>query len=65
MKIRRLDHVAIHVKDVEASSKFYREVLRLEPLPRPMFDFPGAWFRLQRLVISLMPDPWAPVRGGN
>lgn len=26
---------------------------------------PGAWFRLQRLVVSLTPDPWAPVRGGN
>ena len=46
MNIRRLDHVAIHVRDVDASSKFYREVLRLEPLPRPAFTFPGAWFRL-------------------
>ena len=26
---------------------------------------PGAWFRLQRLVVSLAPDPWSPVRGGN
>jgi hypothetical protein len=25
----------------------------------------GAWFRLSRLVVSLLPDPWAPVRGGN
>jgi hypothetical protein len=25
----------------------------------------GAWFRLQRLVVSLMTDPWSPVRGGN
>lgn len=25
----------------------------------------GAWFRLSRLVISVMPDPWSPVRGGN
>ena len=25
----------------------------------------GAWFRLERFVPSLMPDPWAPVRGGN
>ena len=25
----------------------------------------GAWFRLSRLVVSLMPDPWSPVRGGN
>jgi catechol 2,3-dioxygenase-like lactoylglutathione lyase family enzyme len=46
MKIFELNHVAIHVKDVEASSKFYREILQLKPLPRPSFDFPGAWFRL-------------------
>ena len=25
----------------------------------------GAWFRLSRLVPSLKPDPWSPVRGGN
>ncbi len=26
---------------------------------------PGAWFQLSRLVPSLKPDPWSPVRGGN
>ncbi len=25
----------------------------------------GAWFRLQRMVPSLLPDPWAPIRGVN
>jgi len=46
MKILQLDHVAIHVEDVAISQNFYREILRLEELPRPDFDFPGAWFRL-------------------
>src|SRR5438034_10793520 len=46
MKIYELNHVAIHVKDVEASCKFYASVLRLEPISRPAFTFPGAWFRL-------------------
>lgn len=46
MKIRQLDHVAIHVEDVDNSRKFYREVLHLEELSRPAFDFTGAWFRL-------------------
>ena len=46
MKIHELNHVAIHVAEVERSCTFYRDVLRLESLPRPAFDFPGAWFRL-------------------
>ena len=46
MQIRQLNHVAIHVVDVERSARFYRDVLQLEPIPRPAFTFPGAWFRL-------------------
>src|SRR5262245_31019970 len=46
MKILELNHVAIHVQNVEKSCEFYSNVLRLERIPRPAFDFPGAWFRL-------------------
>lgn len=46
MKICELNHVAIHVADVEKSGAFYRTVLRLETIPRPAFTFPEAWFRL-------------------
>ena len=46
MEIRELNHVALHVADVESSCEFYRTVLQLEQLPRPEFSFPGAWFRL-------------------
>jgi catechol 2,3-dioxygenase-like lactoylglutathione lyase family enzyme len=46
MKIQELNHVAIHVANVEDSVAFYQKVLRLESIPRPAFDFPGAWFRL-------------------
>ena len=45
MKILELNHVAIHVADVAVSCVFYERVLRLQPLARPAFDFPGAWFR--------------------
>jgi lactoylglutathione lyase len=69
MKIVELNHVAIHVKDVEASGKFYREVLQLEALPRPAFNFPGAWFRLgvgQELhLIGDRGQPVASHRQGN
>lgn len=46
MKTLELNHVAIRVSDVERSCAFYREVLQLEQIPRPAFDFPGAWFRI-------------------
>jgi len=42
----QLNHVALHVADLEKSVAFYRDVLRLEAIPRPAFSFPGAWFRL-------------------
>jgi len=45
MKILELNHVALHVADVTMSCAFYERVLRLQPLARPAFDFPGAWFR--------------------
>ncbi|MCU0448899.1 MAG: VOC family protein [Bernardetiaceae bacterium] len=41
-----LNHVALHVADVAASVRFYGQVLGLAALPRPDFDFPGAWFAL-------------------
>ena len=46
MHFSQLNHVALHVADIERSVEFYRDVLRLEPIPRPAFTFPGAWFRL-------------------
>ncbi|MEY2429012.1 MAG: lactoylglutathione lyase [Verrucomicrobiota bacterium] len=66
MKIRELNHVAIHVTDVERSSSFYRSVLRLESLPRPAFDFPGAWFRLgDKQELHLIGHRGNPVFSGN
>ena len=46
MTITDLNHVAVHVKDLEASKRFYGEVLELKPKKRPDFDFDGAWFQL-------------------
>jgi catechol 2,3-dioxygenase-like lactoylglutathione lyase family enzyme len=46
MEIRKLDHAALLVKDVERSRRFYGQILGMEEVPRPRnFDFPGAWFR--------------------
>ncbi len=46
MHFTELNHVAIHVADVEASCQFYEDVLQLQSIPRPAFNFPGAWFQL-------------------
>ena len=46
MTLLELNHVALHVKDVEKSCEFYEKVLRLPRMKRPDFNFPGAWFRL-------------------
>lgn len=69
MKFYELNHVAIHVKDVEKSCDFYRTVLKLEQIPRPAFTFPGAWFRLgaaQELhIIGNRTDPVFGQSRGN
>jgi catechol 2,3-dioxygenase-like lactoylglutathione lyase family enzyme len=61
MRIHQLNHVGIDVKDVERSCEFYSDVMRLERIPRPEFDFPGAWFRIvgdmELHIISYCKDP--------
>jgi len=70
MKTRELNHVAVLVSDVEKSCAFYRNILLLEPMPRPAFTFPGAWFRLGsdqelHLIGGEKVDPVAPRTRGN
>ena len=66
MKIHELNHVAIHVADIEKSSAFYRDVLRLPPMARPAFTFPGAWFRLGTVQeLHLIGERTAPVVSSN
>lgn len=66
MRITQLNHVALHVEDVGRSSRFYGEVLGLEPIPRPAFTFPGAWFRLgQDQELHLIGDRNQPVHSNN
>ena len=43
MPIGKLDHYSIRTLDVEASRRFYTEVMSFEVGFRPPFDFPGLW----------------------
>jgi len=45
-KILSINHISIHVKDVELSKAFYKNILLLKEKERPAFDFPGAWFEV-------------------
>ena len=42
-RIAGLAHVAIKAADLEATIAFYQQVIGLELVPRPPFNFPGAW----------------------
>lgn len=44
--ILAIDHVGLHVADVERSLAFYRDLLGLQPIARPELGFPGAWLRV-------------------
>ena len=43
MPIDKLDHYSIRTLDIEASRRFYTEVMGFEIGFRPDFDFPGLW----------------------
>lgn len=61
MNIEHLDHVALHVTDIDASIAFYADVLKLRELPRPNFDFPGAWFALGSHELHLIGNCNTPI----
>jgi catechol 2,3-dioxygenase-like lactoylglutathione lyase family enzyme len=44
VEIEAIHHVSLPVTDLDRSRRFYREILGLEEIDRPPFDFPGAWF---------------------
>lgn len=43
MVITGLFHIAIKTDDLEATIRFYTQVLGLRQVPRPDFGYPGAW----------------------
>lgn len=43
MRIASLFHIAIKTNDLEATRRFYKDVLGLTEVARPDFGFPGAW----------------------
>lgn len=48
MQTPALNHVALHVTDLQRSQDFYEDVLQLKRIERPNFRFAGKWYRLGR-----------------
>src|SRR3954453_12791463 len=50
-----LDHFNIRTRNLDATVRFYEDVLGLEKGPRPNFAFPGAWmYREGKAVVHLV-----------
>lgn len=67
-----LHHSSLMISDLDASIKFYTDVVGLQQVERPDLGFPGAWFQLgenQQLHILLLdnidPTTGRPEHGGR
>ncbi len=56
LRVHELNHVAIHVRDLAESKRFYGETLGLPLLPRPDFGIDGAWYALGGQELHLIID---------
>ncbi len=45
LNVGAIDHQTLVVSDIAASHHFYVDLLGMKEVPRPNFDFPGAWFQ--------------------
>lgn len=46
--VPRLNHIAVHVHDLEKSTAFYEKVLNLKKIPEPFKDGLHTWFTLHQ-----------------
>lgn len=66
MNINELNHIAIEVRNVGESVDFYKNVLGLKQLPRPAFNFEGAWFRIgDKQELHIIGGRKEPVSSGS
>lgn len=54
MRVLHLDHVTLVVRDLEASRRFYVDLLGMEEVARPAFQFEGKWFQAGPTQIHLI-----------
>jgi catechol 2,3-dioxygenase-like lactoylglutathione lyase family enzyme len=54
IRVKTLDHVTLVVKDLEASRRFYCDLLGMQQVDRPGFSFDGSWFQAGSAQIHLI-----------
>ena len=59
IKYKSLHHVSLTVTDLEKAKHFYGKTLCLKEIPRPDFDFSGAWYEIAGQQLHLITDPSA------
>ena len=45
IQVKQIDHVTIVIADIESTRQFYVNVLGMDEVERPAFNFPGIWFQ--------------------
>lgn len=58
MPLLDLHHVAVKTADLDATERFYVDVLGMRKVTRPDFDFPGAWLQMGSTMFHFMAG-WA------
>ncbi|WP_437229566.1 VOC family protein [Planctomicrobium sp. SH661] len=54
IRVKQIDHVTLVVANLEASRRFYVDVLGMQQVPRPNFNFDGLWFQAGSTLIHLI-----------
>jgi len=65
MDVEGLHHVSLAVTDLERSRRFYTDVLGLEEVERPRFDFAGVWYRVGSCQLHLIAHKSPTLRKGG
>ena len=53
VQVNRYDHITIISSDLEATRRFYVDLLGMEEVARPAFPFPGSWFQTGSMQIHV------------
>jgi catechol 2,3-dioxygenase-like lactoylglutathione lyase family enzyme len=65
MHLTDIQHIAIKTKDLEATNRFYTEILGTTLADRPNFDFFGSWLRMGNTMIHSLAGYAAEGRDGR